>query len=77
MDILATNYRAGIKDQNDIVVKGSTFTALQKNLKKMAGINCKSTHRRQFISSEFKPGAWGVFYWNKKTCGLDAWIEWR
>jgi len=77
MEIQAKDYKAGIKDTNDIIIPGTTFASLQKNLKKMANINCKTTHTREVIFSEFKQGAWCVCFWNKKTCWLDAWIEWR
>jgi len=77
MDILAKDYRAGIGETNEVQVQGSTFGSLIKNLKKIGNIDCRKTHKREVIFSEFREGAWGIFFWNRHTCALDAWIEWR
>lgn len=71
------NYRAGLRDCNDITLKGTTYATLIKALKKLGNIDCRKTHAKQFIASEFRPGSFGYFYWNKQTGSLDAWIEWN
>lgn len=70
-------YKAGIRETNDILVNGSTFWQKVKNLKKLAGIDCRSIHRKQVIFSEFRDECYGVFFWNKKTGDLDAWIDFK
>lgn len=77
MDKEESNYRAAIKEQNNVDIKGRSFGSKIRNLKKLANINCKTTHIRQTIFSEFYPTLWGIFYYNKKTGSLDAWIEWK
>jgi hypothetical protein len=76
MEIHATDYKAGINEQSNIVLSGSTFASKIKNLKKMANINCRSTHLKQTIFSEFRRGSFGYYFWNRSTGCVDAWIVW-
>jgi hypothetical protein len=78
MSELANNpmqYSAGLREKNGVVVRGKTINAMIRKIKKLGNIDCRSVHTRQTIFSEFRPGAWGVFYWNTITGSLDAWIE--
>ena len=76
-EVLASNYRAGIGEENGVKISGTTFGSLIRNLRKVAKIDCRSTHKEEVIFSEFRQGAYGIFYWNRHTGALSAWIEWE
>jgi hypothetical protein len=67
-------YTAYIKDK-PVTISGKTTQCLIRKLKKMSNINLKTTHNKQAVFSEFRPCAWGMFFYRKDTYGLDAWIE--
>lgn len=77
MEVFPSSYRAGLGDENGIVLKSKTFQSQIREIKRMGHIDCRSKHTKQYISSEFREGAWGVFFWNRSNCALDAWIEWE
>ncbi len=71
------NYLAGSATEDCIEVNGSTYQAKVRNLKKSYGIDCRKTHKKEFITSELRDGSFGYFFWNRQTGSLDAWIEWE
>lgn len=58
-----------------VEIRARTIRALVEKLKKATGINCRTTHAKQIVFSEFRTGAYGIYFWHKYTGRLNAWIE--
>ena len=56
-------------------VKGKTINAIMNKVKKLANIDLRGKHSRQIIYSEFRPHAWGIFFWLNATGKCVAFIE--